>query len=530
MIDGTCTTVDWQTHPTDILILPVGSFEQHSVHLPLDTDGIQAEYFAKCLAEDLDAAVLPAIRIATSMEHTGFRGSFSLRPETLMQVVRDIADEAERQGFRLLVVVNAHGGNHALVPVCRDINRCDRPLKIILVDSWMFRVPDTGKGARRKGLNFHAHEPETSFMLAQHPELVRSARPDAVYAEETMPLVQSDLTAFGVGHLNAGGTIGWPSDASREKGESAIATGRRGMLAFVKDRIERLRRQPRYAGPGGLAVRAMIRRDIADVLRLGRTAGRNLSEADLEVFLGASPQGCLVAVHNGSVVGAVTALNHGNRVAWIGPILVNPSFLGINVERMLMEKAIAPVEPCEAVGIDATTADKELCVGFGFREQFAVRRMAVDHMPPLAGSVSAEPITAADLSRIAEMDAGVSGADRSTVLKALHVNRPDLAWMLRRDKQIVGYIFGRSGDTSVQLGPLAAETAADARELLAAAFARLADKSVVLDMPDGCAETAAFLSAAKFEPRQVFTRMLRGTITPTKTALRRFVTGGADIG
>ena len=530
MIDGTCTTVDWQTHATDILILPVGSFEQHSVHLPLDTDGIQAEYFAKCLAEDLNAAVLPALRIATSMEHTGFRGSFSLRPETLMQVVRDVADEAERQGFHFLVIVNGHGGNHALVPVCRDINRRDRPVKIILADCWTSRPGRTGKGAERKGPDFHAHEPEMSFMLAQRPDLVRKPWLDAEYAEEAIPLDRADLTTFGIGHMNPSGVIGWPSDATKERGAESIAAVRRGMLAFVKDRIERLRRQPRYAGPGGLAVRAMIRRDIADVLRLGRAAGRNLAEADLELFLGTNPKGCLVAVHNGSVVGAVTALSYGKRVAWIGPILVNTAFLGVNVERMLMEKAIAAVKSCAAVGLDALPADKELYGLFGFRETSAGRSMVVDQMPSLAGSASAEPITAADLSRIAEMDAGVFGADRSTILKVLHGNRPDLAWKLRRNKKVVGYIFGRSGDARVQLGPLAAGTGADARELLIAALSRLTGKAVAIDVPDERSEIATFLSETRFAPRHVFTRMLRGSQTLPKKALHQFATAGVDIG
>jgi creatinine amidohydrolase len=116
MLDGANTSIEWQTHPGDVIVMPVGSFEQHGAHLPLDTDSIQCEFFARMVAENLGAALLPTIHIATSLEHSGFRGSFSLKPETLMQIVRDVAEETERQGFKILIIANGHGGNHALVP------------------------------------------------------------------------------------------------------------------------------------------------------------------------------------------------------------------------------------------------------------------------------------------------------------------------------------------------------------------------------------------------------------------------------
>ena len=131
MIDGNCNSAAWEHHTGDILILPVGAFEQHGLHMPLKTDILNAEYTAKILARHFDAALLPALPIANSLEHSGCRGSFSLRPDTLMRVIRDIAEEAETQNFRFLILVSGHGGNFALVPICRDFNRRDRKLKLI---------------------------------------------------------------------------------------------------------------------------------------------------------------------------------------------------------------------------------------------------------------------------------------------------------------------------------------------------------------------------------------------------------------
>ena len=71
MIDGNNTSPDWQRHTGDVILLPVGSMEQHAAHLPVSTDSIQAE----------------------------------------------------AQRFRIMVILNGHGGNFALGPVVRYINR-----------------------------------------------------------------------------------------------------------------------------------------------------------------------------------------------------------------------------------------------------------------------------------------------------------------------------------------------------------------------------------------------------------------------
>jgi creatinine amidohydrolase len=132
MIDAYSTTIDWQKHTGSIAVLPVGACEQHGPSLPIATDTIFAEYMGRMIAEACDAALLPPLTIATSLEQSGFRGTISLKPETAMAVIRDIADELERSRFNILVIANAHGGNHFLAPVARDINRMDRPLKIII--------------------------------------------------------------------------------------------------------------------------------------------------------------------------------------------------------------------------------------------------------------------------------------------------------------------------------------------------------------------------------------------------------------
>ena len=247
MLDATQTTFDWQADPTDICVLPVASVEQHGAHLPVLTDVIFGEYFGQMVAAGLNGALLPTLPYGTCLEHTAFRGSFTLRPETLMQVVRDLADATEQQAFRFLVIVNSHGGNFCIPPVARDINRQNRPLKILFVNWWEFTDPAVALEGVSGGKEIHAGAWETSLLMVIRPELVGTDFRDwPVDPQDRLPLDRRDLTTFGSGRLNPAGALGFPSQANREVGQAAIDSIRKNILPYLCDRIARLRHDPRY--------------------------------------------------------------------------------------------------------------------------------------------------------------------------------------------------------------------------------------------------------------------------------------------
>ncbi len=245
MVDGNSTTLEWKQHESVICVLPIGSYEQHGAHLPLSTDWLLAGAIARKLAEDLDAALLPTLPFGTSLEHAGFCGTVSLKPTTLMQIVRDITDEAERNGFKYLLVVNGHGGNHCLIPAIRQINREDRPIKLLHLYTAQAR-PSAGEAPKENFFDIHAGEQETSLMLHKFPELVREKCFDRPDEECDFPLEQIDLTTFGIAHFNPEGIIGRPSSATAETGRVLFEGTVEYMLSYVKDRIRRLEKDDRY--------------------------------------------------------------------------------------------------------------------------------------------------------------------------------------------------------------------------------------------------------------------------------------------
>lgn len=248
LLDGRRTSFEWRDAAPDICVFPVGAFEQHSTHLPLAADNIEADYFGRFVAEQLGAALLPTQAIATSLEHTGFMGTVTLRPETLMQIVRDVADDVEMMGFKTMILLNCHGGNFALTPVVRDINRRDRALKILKVDFYAFFDRETLEGGRQGKWDIHSGEFETSLMLALAPELVKDKRSDL--EPNVQGFVQSDLTTFGVGTLSDSGSCGPASLGSKEKGEAIVASIKTNMMAHIRERLEWLDQNRTYSGKG----------------------------------------------------------------------------------------------------------------------------------------------------------------------------------------------------------------------------------------------------------------------------------------
>jgi creatinine amidohydrolase len=97
------------------LILPIGSTEQHGPTGLIGTDAICAEAIAKGVGEETGALVGPTINVGMALHHMGFPGSMSLRPSTLIALIRDYLVGLIRVGFRQFFLINGHGGNIATV-------------------------------------------------------------------------------------------------------------------------------------------------------------------------------------------------------------------------------------------------------------------------------------------------------------------------------------------------------------------------------------------------------------------------------
>lgn len=95
------------------IIIPIGSTEQHGPTGLIGTDAICAEAIAKGTGEATNALVSPTINVGMALHHTAFPGTISLRPTTLIQVIKDYITSLTKVGFTHYFFINGHGGNIA---------------------------------------------------------------------------------------------------------------------------------------------------------------------------------------------------------------------------------------------------------------------------------------------------------------------------------------------------------------------------------------------------------------------------------
>jgi creatinine amidohydrolase len=192
-----------------LLVVPLGSVEQHGHHLPLGTDTAVACAAAEAAVAELEGVLLaPALAYGASGEHEGFPGTISLGTEALTGLLVEYGRSACRWAGRVLLV-NGHGGNHeALAAAGGVLRREDRDV------AWFpCGVP---------GGDAHAGRTETSLMLHVEPEGVLG---DRAVAGETRPIgeLMPRLRREGVRPVSPTGVLGDPAAASAEEGRSLLA-------------------------------------------------------------------------------------------------------------------------------------------------------------------------------------------------------------------------------------------------------------------------------------------------------------------
>ncbi|MDN3568064.1 creatininase family protein [Paeniroseomonas aquatica] len=223
-----------------LVVLPIGSLEQHGPHLPVWTDSACAHEFAlraaAAVADDLPVAVLPPLWLGLSEHHLPFGGTITLDHATFQAVLRCIVRSIVADGFRKLLIVNGHGGNIDPLAVAGRELAVEFGIPIVTT-TWPQAAAAAIGGilTTQPGIQ-HACEGETALWLALDATQVRTDRIEAALSNPP-PNPPAGFHRFYSFEERAPrtGVRGDPRAATAEKGEAIFAVVTQAIAAAMRD-------------------------------------------------------------------------------------------------------------------------------------------------------------------------------------------------------------------------------------------------------------------------------------------------------
>jgi creatinine amidohydrolase len=176
------------------------------------------------VSKEISIYVAPPITIGKSNEHTGFPGTLIISGRILRRLLRTIARQLSRWGFRNLAVINTHGGNDSVLRYTLREIQVDFGMRTFVVPlGW---TPPLSR--QEEAYGFHANEMETSCMLEAAPDLVDMSKAVCEYPAdvddpgELQPEDAPVTFAWKTKDLSESGVIGDATSASAEKGRQWV--------------------------------------------------------------------------------------------------------------------------------------------------------------------------------------------------------------------------------------------------------------------------------------------------------------------
>ena len=230
-----------------VVLLPIAAIEQHGPHLPVDTDNVFATEICETAAARAADAILamPTIHYGFNDHNMDFPGTISVKMQHFIDYCYDVAASLAHQGFRRIILVNAHGSNG---PLCELVARritIETPALCASINHWQLAwreiVAQLEGGPHAAD---HACEWETSEYLHLRPDAVRrDLIKDEIAAERggprwLYPSVHGDSPVKFMNwwsRMSTTGVNGTPSRATAEKGRVMIETTIERLIEVARD-------------------------------------------------------------------------------------------------------------------------------------------------------------------------------------------------------------------------------------------------------------------------------------------------------
>lgn len=214
-----------------VILLPVGSTEQHGCHLPMEVDNYLPRRICMGAAEALpdDVLIMPNIPYGFNAHHMDYPGQITITGNAFIQYCLCVTKSLAYHGFKKIIIVDGHGSN---VPLLDLVARqtilethgnvlCASFIHTNLIKDIAGNIRESERGGMA-----HACEWETSLYLYLNAEEVRKDKivdecgtpPSEFLWGELQAPAPVSMTEWFTTHSRSG-VAGMPSLATREKGK-----------------------------------------------------------------------------------------------------------------------------------------------------------------------------------------------------------------------------------------------------------------------------------------------------------------------
>ncbi|MDD3311065.1 GNAT family N-acetyltransferase [Pseudodesulfovibrio sp.] len=227
-------------------------------------------------------------------------------------------------------------------------------------------------------------------------------------------------------------------------------------------------------------IRTMGREDVDFAMALATGEGWNSGLSDAESFFAADPEGFFLAELDGRPVGCISAVRYGDGFGFAGLYIMIPEARGRGWGLRLWNHALRRLDGCANIGLDAVPAQEANYVRSGFATAYRSAR----YEGVAGGTVpeSVHRLGEADFADVAAYDRQCFPAPRDAFLRAWLAARGSHAFGVRRGGVLAGYGVIRPCIRGCKVGPLFADDAAAARDLLEALTASVPGETFYLDV------------------------------------------------
>ncbi len=255
-----------------------------------------------------------------------------------------------------------------------------------------------------------------------------------------------------------------------------------------------------------VALRPLSLPEVEMLLDWAKTEGWNPGLADAAAFQAADPQGFIGCFLDGALAAGMSAVRYDEDFGFIGLYIAHPSFRGRGLGRRVWDAGMQHLES-RTVGLDGVPEQQANYRSMGFEPAYQTHRWSGTLAPGDPGEVrTAGP---ADRAAILAYDRGMFPASRDAFL-GKWLDAPRVVKLLVRDGQLCGYAVARQCHEGWKIGPLFADTPADAEQILRACAAEAVGEVLQIDVPEPQSEFADLLNALGFSQGFTTARMYRG--------------------